>query len=122
LSPGTTFTLPITFRPLDKITYEDCIEVNQIDFQKTFKISLVADLPKFKIDFVSEIDLGACAVNEVVSKQIKLQNLSELDTIFEWDFKGPFSITPLTGEVKANSSIDITFIFKPTVKLNNIYI
>ncbi len=122
MSPGTTFTLPITFRPLDKITYEDCIEVNQIDFQKTFKISLVADLPKFKIDFVSEIDLGACAVNEVVSKQIKLQNLSELDTIFEWDFKGPFSITPLTGEVKANSSIDITFIFKPTVKLNNIYI
>ena len=117
LSPGTTFTLPITFRPLDKFKYEDFLEVNQLDFQKTFKISLTADLPKFKIELIDETDLGSCAVNEIVTKQIKLKNLSELDTLFEWDFKAPFSITPISGEIKAHSSIDITILFKPTAAL-----
>lgn len=115
LSPGTTFTLPITFRPLEKIRYEDCVEVNLIDFQKTFKIPLTAELPQFKIDVPKELDMGPCAAGEYLTKQIRIKNLSELDTMFEWDFRGPFTITPVTGELPAHSSMDISILFQPTV-------
>ncbi len=75
LSPGTTFVLPITFRPLDKIRYEDYIEVNQVEFGKSFKIPLIANLPQFKINFDNELNIGSCAVNEMISKKIKIYNL-----------------------------------------------
>ena len=117
LSPGTTFTLPITFRPLDKIKYEDYIEVNQIDFQNTFRIPLTANLPEFKIDFINEQDLGSCAAGEFVQKQIRIKNLSELDTMFEWDFRSPFTITPMSGDLPAHSHMDVTIMFQPAVSL-----
>ena len=115
LSPGTTFTLPITFRPLDKIKYEDCIEVNQIDFQNVFKIPLNADLPQFKIDLAKELDMGPCASGECIEKQIRIKNCSKLDTLFEWDFREPFMIKPMSGEIPAHSFIDITVLFNPKV-------
>jgi hypothetical protein len=74
LSPGTTFMLPITFRPLDKIRYEDYIEVTQIEFGKTLKIPLTAELPQFKINFDNELNIGSCAVNEMISKKMKIYN------------------------------------------------
>jgi len=40
---------------------------------------------------------------------------SELDTYFEWDIKEPFSFSPVNGELKSNSSIDITVTFEPKV-------
>jgi hypothetical protein len=100
---------------LEKIKYEDCLEVNQIDHQNVFKIPLRAELPQFKIDLVTELDMGSCAAGECVQRQVKLRNLSELDTMFEWDFRGPFTITPLSGDILANSSIDVTVLFNPTV-------
>jgi len=103
---------------LEKIKYEDYLEVNQIDHQNVFKIPLKADLPQFKIDFTSELTMGSCAVGECVEKRFKLKNISELDTMFEWDFRGPFTITPLSGEILANSSVDITVLFNPTVLMN----
>jgi len=35
--------------------------------------------------------------------------------MFEWDVKEPFNVSLVSGEIKANSSIDVTFNFKPTV-------
>ncbi len=75
LSPGTTFTLPITFRPLDKQDYEDYLEVNQIDFQKIFRINISAKLPQHKIDLVSNINFGPVCVNDLVFSKIKVNNL-----------------------------------------------
>ena len=108
--------LPVTFRPLDKIKYEDYIEVNQIEFGKTFKIPLTADLPQFKLEFENELNIGSCAVNEIITKKLKINNLSELDTVFEWDIKDPFSVSLTSGLIKAYSSIEVTFSFQPTVR------
>lgn len=116
MSPGTTFVLPVTFRPLDKIQYEDYIEINQIEFGKIFKIPLTAELPQFKLEFENELNIGSCAVNEIISKKIKINNLSELDTVFEWDIKEPFTVSLASGEIKAHSSIEVTFNFQPTVR------
>jgi len=42
---------------------------------------------------------------------------SDLDTLFEWDVKEPFSVNPINGELKANESTEVTFTFHPTVIL-----
>ena len=122
LSPGTTFTLPITFRPLEKIKYEDYLEINQIDHQNVFKIPLTADLPQFKVDFTGELDMGACAAGECVEKQLRVKNQSELETMFEWDFRGPFTISPLAGQIAANSFVDVKILFNPTVTYKRSFI
>lgn len=42
LSAGNTFTLPVTFRPLEKITYEDCIDfVTNVSCFFSLQISLL---------------------------------------------------------------------------------
>lgn len=74
LSPGTTFTLPITFRPLEKVAYEDFVELYQIDFQKSFKIPLIAKLPEYKIELDKTINLGPCSIGEFVSLTVKIKN------------------------------------------------
>lgn len=38
--------------------------------------------------------------------------------MFEWDIKAPFNVSLSAGEIKANSSIEITFTFQPTVIFN----
>lgn len=38
--------------------------------------------------------------------------------MFEWDIKAPFTVSLSAGEIKANSSIEITFTFQPTVIFN----
>lgn len=59
--------------------------------------------------------MGPCSAGECATKIIRIKNLSEMNTIFEWDFRGPFTIIPLSGEIAAHSFIDITVLFKPTV-------
>jgi hypothetical protein len=95
-------------------------------------------LPKYKIDFQDALNLGDVCVNDIASNTIKITNKrylidwvclvfnqifnyflysSDLDTLFEWDVKEPFSVNPINGELKANESTEVTFTFHPTVIL-----
>ena len=107
--------MPVTFRPVEKIDYEDFIEVNQIDFQKVFKIRLCAKLPEHKIELEKSIHMGMSSVNDSITSVIKVKNLSELDTVFEWDCTEPFNVFPISGEIKAHKSIEIAITFSPKV-------
>ena len=74
LSPGTTFSLPITFRPLNKVDYIDELELIQLDFDKTLVIKLIANLPHFKLDLQDALNLGSACVNEIVTSEITITN------------------------------------------------
>ena len=47
----------------------------------------------------------------------KNDEISCLDTYFEWDVQEPFSVSPMNGEIKAFNSIEIIFTFQPKVLL-----
>ena len=49
--------------------------MNQIDFQKIFRINLSAKLPQHRIDLASNISFGSACVNDLVSSTIKVNNL-----------------------------------------------
>lgn len=115
LSPGTSFNLPITFKPLDTCIYEDAVQFHIHETQHSFHVTLNGLIPSLSIDLPSNIDLGFCTTFETASQQFKLQNLSELDTIFEFDVKEPFSIIPSSGTLRPKSSIFITCSINPDV-------
>lgn len=91
------------------------MEINQLDFQKTVKIPIIAKLPEFKLEIIENINFGACSVYDNVLSTIKINNLSELNTFFEIDIQEPFSVSPINGEIKPKSSVDITLLFEPKV-------
>jgi cilia- and flagella-associated protein 65 len=74
LSPGTTFSLPITFRPLNKVDYYDELELHQLDFDTKLSVKLVAKLPQFKLEIQESLNLGCACVNEIISGQVVLNN------------------------------------------------
>lgn len=140
LSPGTTFTLPVTFRPLEKVHYKDVIELHQLDFQKIVKIPISALLPEYKIDFQERIHFNTSSVFGETSLTAKITNKryeevfscesyhyiikkknnniylnSELDTFFEFDVPDPFGVSPIRGELKPFESANLTFKFQPRV-------
>jgi hypothetical protein len=88
LSPGTTFNLPITFRPLEKNIYNDEITFHFHDFQHDFAVSVLGSLPVFKLEVVKLLDFGMCNAFENVEQEVELKNLRlNLDEILSLIFK-----------------------------------
>ncbi len=75
LSPGTTFNLPITFKPLEKVLYEDFVDFTFHESQIKFQIPLKGQLPNFNLDFIESIDFGICAAFECINKEVQITNL-----------------------------------------------
>jgi hypothetical protein len=74
LSPGTTFTLPVTFRPLEKKIHQDFIILNQLDFNKVVKIDLIAKVPEYKIELQDSLNMNIGCVNDQITSSFKLKN------------------------------------------------
>ena len=117
LSPGTTFSLPITFRPIERQEYADYVELTQVEFQKTFRIILSAVLPHPRLQVQSSLNMGMVCVNETVSSRLELRNTCELDVAFKWDVSGPFAVAPVTGRLAAHSATSVEFTFRPSAAL-----
>ncbi|XP_064646085.1 cilia- and flagella-associated protein 65-like isoform X2 [Lineus longissimus] len=111
LSAGTSFTLPVTFRPLEKNQYEDKIEFHTHD--GIFEIPVKAVLPEFKIEIPSDINMKMCAAEDFVETTFEVKNASELQTPFQWEVNEPFSIQPSEGVLEPWSSFNLKVTFKP---------
>ena len=81
LSPGTTFSLPLTFRPLEKIEYKDVLQLIIFDFEKTVDIPILARLPEFKIELADKINIGLSSVFDESIASVKLKNSRYLNEI-----------------------------------------
>ncbi len=74
-SPGMQIALDVSFRPVQSEEYDDGIDVSLQPSGKSFRIPVIARLPKLSVSLDrSEIDLGLVPVGEVVKATIKLQN------------------------------------------------
>ncbi|KAJ8320586.1 hypothetical protein KUTeg_002173 [Tegillarca granosa] len=90
LSAGTSFSLPVTFRPLEKVVYED-----KIEFHNKTLICVQQMIPylqhlKFKI-------LG-----------------KDLETKVHWEVNEPFTIQPTDAILKSKAKRSFKATFKPT--------
>ncbi|TRY54345.1 hypothetical protein DNTS_011111 [Danionella cerebrum] len=111
LSPGTSFSLPVTFHPLEKCEYVDAIEFE--GKEGTFQVILRAAIPHHALEAPDTVILPPCAVLNSSQTKFLLQNTGQLQTGFRWFVEPPFQLSPETGQLKPGEECKITVEFKP---------
>ncbi|XP_056390442.1 cilia- and flagella-associated protein 65 [Hyla sarda] len=115
LSAGTSFTLPITFRPLEKRDYEDAITFETDE--GNFSVALRATLLRYELLFPEELSLPTCAVYNTSEAMFVLRNVSDLQTEFRWDVPEAFLLIPARGVLDPKCEIRTRVIFQPQTAL-----
>ncbi|CAJ1071355.1 cilia- and flagella-associated protein 65 isoform X4 [Xyrichtys novacula] len=111
LSPGTSFSVPITFRPLQRCEYEDSIEFQCKD--GTFQVRLRATVPCPGLEVPDSVLLPLCAVDHSSQTTFTLSNVSKVQTCFQWECTSPFHMSPERGLLKPGQDHQITVVFQP---------
>ncbi|XP_075685231.1 cilia- and flagella-associated protein 65 isoform X2 [Rhinoderma darwinii] len=115
LSAGTSFSLPVTFRPLEKRDYEDAITFATED--GSFSVALRATLPRHELLFPEELSLPTCAVYDTSQATFVLRNVSDLQTQFRWDVPESFQMIPASGVLDPKCEVRTTVTFQPQIAL-----
>ncbi|XP_071101269.1 cilia- and flagella-associated protein 65-like isoform X1 [Haliotis cracherodii] len=111
LSAGTSFTLPITFRPLEKKQYEDQIQFRTKDGD--FDIRIKAILPQTVVNSPERLDFDMCASKDFVHMTFDVVNTGDVETSIQWEVKEPFVIEPTEANLPVRSSCQFKVTFKP---------
>ncbi|KAM9305712.1 cilia- and flagella-associated protein 65 [Gastrophryne carolinensis] len=115
LSAGTSLSLPITFRPLEKRDYEDLITFETDEGM--FSVSLQGALPRHTLLCPDELALPMCAAFHSSEAAFILQSTCDLQTQFRWDVPEPFSLSPASGELDPRCQIRTKVLFRPQMAL-----
>lgn len=111
LSPGTSFSLPVTFHPL-----QECEHVDSIEFQckeGTFLVNLRAVLLYHALELPDSVLLPSCAVQHSTNTSFLFRNASKLQTRFQWVVEPPFELSPLSGVLEPGEQRSVSVTFKP---------
>eukprot|EP00743_Colponemidia_sp_Colp-15_P004902 GILK01005283.1.p1 GENE.GILK01005283.1~~GILK01005283.1.p1 ORF type:complete len:1742 (+),score=283.35 GILK01005283.1:94-5319(+) len=111
LHPGMSKTVSISFRPIRLEPYADYIEFTT-DHGR-FYVPVKAIVPQVAIRVTESIDFGFCPVHEVSKQKIFVYNTGQLPAPFEWSLNLPFSISPASGVVEANETMECELTFAP---------
>ncbi|XP_064167568.1 cilia- and flagella-associated protein 65 [Anguilla rostrata] len=111
LSPGTTSTLPVTFRPLERREYSDSIEFRSS--MGTFQVSLRATVPRHALLSPESVLLPPCGVLDSSQASFLLRNSSKLQTHFLWEVSDPFRLSPEGGVLGPGEECHMTVLFRP---------
>ncbi|MFT7819269.1 coiled-coil domain-containing protein 108, partial [Arapaima gigas] len=115
LSPGTSFSLPITFRPLQKHEYSDSIEFRSK--AGVFHVSLRATIPRHSLEVPDVVNVPLCAVCDTSHTTFLFRNTSKLRTNFLWEVGLPFQLTPEAGVLNPGEERRVTVVFRPQAAL-----
>nr|XP_033800998.1 cilia- and flagella-associated protein 65 [Geotrypetes seraphini]XP_033800999.1 cilia- and flagella-associated protein 65 [Geotrypetes seraphini]XP_033801000.1 cilia- and flagella-associated protein 65 [Geotrypetes seraphini] len=111
LSPGTSFSIPITFRPMEKREYEDHINFHMMEGM--FTIALYATLLRCKLQIPESLNLPICAVGDSSEAFFTIHNTGELQTDFKLEAPEYFILLPASGRLEPKEKCKIKVVFKP---------
>uniref|UniRef100_A0AAV2K2Q4 Uncharacterized protein n=1 Tax=Knipowitschia caucasica TaxID=637954 RepID=A0AAV2K2Q4_KNICA len=109
--PGSSFSVPITFKPLDRCNYEDTVEF-QSGFG-SFQVTLRAPAPCHALKVPESVLMPLCAAHHSTQTTFVLKNISKLTTFFHWEYSQPFTLSPNEGKLKPGHGLDISVTFHP---------
>ncbi|CAL8266013.1 unnamed protein product [Lota lota] len=111
ISPGTSFSLPLTFSPQERCEYDDSIAFDGRD--GGFVVSLRATLPRHALLAPDSVLLPICALQHSTQTTLVLKNKSKLHTWFQWECPPPFHVSPDQGLLEPSQECLITVVFRP---------
>ncbi|PAA81244.1 hypothetical protein BOX15_Mlig015079g2 [Macrostomum lignano] len=112
LSPGTSFVIPVTFKPVERQVYDDALVFQTTD-GGTFEVPLRGLLPEFRLSLPESLHLGVGATHDRISSCFEVVNESELETPFYWKFEPPFDIQSSKGVIAPFKKQQVTATFVP---------
>lgn len=117
LSPGMSYSIEVTFRPILKQAYEDVIECTT-DKGK-FIVPIKATVPHLDLELSNNglVEFGMCPVHEITARTFEVKNSGQLDFKYSWISSHPFDIKPTDGTVPMGQSSSFTVTFDPKVSL-----
>ncbi|MEQ2201674.1 hypothetical protein XENOCAPTIV_016217, partial [Xenoophorus captivus] len=111
LCPGTSFSLLVTFRPLQRCEYKDSIQFQAKE--GSFQVCLHAVLPSHALKVPETVMLPLCAVQHSTQTSLPLKNVSKVLLSFKWDCAAPFQLIPEQGLLKPGQECLIAVDFQP---------
>ncbi|TSK92887.1 Cilia- and flagella-associated protein 65 [Bagarius yarrelli] len=111
ISPGTSFSLPITFHPLQECEHRDSIEFQCKE--GTFLVNLHAVLLHHELELPDSVQLPSCAVQHSTNTSFLFRNASKLQTCFQWIVEPPYQLSPLSGVLEPGEQCRVSVTFKP---------
>lgn len=115
LGSGTSHTLPVTFKPLERRVFSDSIEI--VTNEGSFFIPIRALLPTANLALPSSLQFGMCSLLDDITVDFNLSNISDVSTNFQWEVASPFKITPVCGTLKSRGVCKLQASFHPEVNL-----
>uniref|UniRef100_A0A3Q0SAU0 Si:ch1073-349o24.2 n=1 Tax=Amphilophus citrinellus TaxID=61819 RepID=A0A3Q0SAU0_AMPCI len=109
ISPGTSFSVQVTFKPLQR--YEDSIEFQ--GKEGSFQVCLRGIIPCHTLEVPESVMLPLCAVEHSTHTDFLLKNASKRHTCFQWECPAPFQLRPEQGLLKPGQECNITVVFRP---------
>lgn len=115
LSPGLSYEILVTFKPVKYESYNDCIYFTVSDHtgKHSFYIPVCAMINKLVVACPNGLDLGYCPVNQVTTAKFELSNTGEVDAPYRWVVPSPFTISPEQGIIRQGKSVTITVSLTP---------
>ena len=113
LGSGTSHTLPVTFKPLEKRVFSDAIEI--VTGEGSFFIPIRATLPTANLSLPSSLQFGMCSVLDNITVDFNVSNISDMSTDFHWEVTAPFRINPVCGVLKSRGICKLQASFHPEV-------
>ncbi|KAK7881013.1 hypothetical protein WMY93_030602 [Mugilogobius chulae] len=111
LSPGTSFSIPVTFKPLNRRDYEDTLEFQGRN--ESFQVLLRAIAFCHAIEVPGTVMMPLCAVQHSTQTTYRLKSFSKITTFFHWEYSPPFMLSPDKGHLKPGQELHITVTFNP---------
>ncbi|KAK2849898.1 hypothetical protein Q7C36_008681 [Tachysurus vachellii] len=111
LSPGMSFSLPITFHSLHECEHSDSIEFQCKE--GTFKVNLRALMLHHSLELPDSVQLPLCAVHHSTNTSFLFCNASKLQTCFQWVVEPPFHLSPASGVLEPGQERRVSVTFKP---------
>uniref|UniRef100_T1FWU7 HYDIN/VesB/CFA65-like Ig-like domain-containing protein n=1 Tax=Helobdella robusta TaxID=6412 RepID=T1FWU7_HELRO len=111
IGPGLSVTYKILFSPQECQDYEH--KVVCTTEREEFVVPIKAIGPRAILDFNDVIDFSACPVKYLTSKTIFIRNIGNCTAHFTLSTDCPFTVTPDTGCLEVNASMQVTLGFRP---------
>ncbi|XP_072300067.1 cilia- and flagella-associated protein 65 [Eucyclogobius newberryi] len=111
VKPGASFSIPVTFKPVNRCDYDDTIEFQGSN--DSFQVSLRAPAPRHAIQAPESVPLPLCAVLHAARTTFTFKNVSKLYTFFRWDYSPPFVLSQDQGRLKPGQESTVTVTFNP---------
>jgi hypothetical protein len=118
LSPGTSISIDVVFRPIKLEPYDDFIRIvvrtmkaGAMGAPGAFNVPVRARLATLELDMPEGVDLGFCPVEDVENaekRQFLIRNTGQLPAIFRWTVPPPFTLEPSEAQLEEGETCYVT--------------